>query len=72
MTPNWQILAEQASKEMDPNKLAAVVTELNRVLCEGEETSRKQRHQGRFTLSRAAAEVGPMFAESRSMCGDRF
>jgi hypothetical protein len=55
MTPNWQSLAEQAGKEMDPNKLAALVTELNRVLCEGDETSRKQRHQGKVNLSRAAA-----------------
>jgi hypothetical protein len=50
MTPHqptpWQSLAEQASKEMDPNKLASLVIELNRVLCEGEETFRKQRGQG--------------------------
>jgi hypothetical protein len=60
MTPhrptNWQSLAEQASKEMDPNKLEALVTELNRVLCEGEETSRKQRHHGiKDQIFRAAA-----------------
>jgi hypothetical protein len=60
MTPdqptNWQSLAEQASKEMDPNKLATLVTELNRVLCEGEETSRMQRRHGiNDKIFRAAA-----------------
>jgi hypothetical protein len=60
MTPHqpthWQNLAEQASKEMDSNKLAALVTELNRVLCEGEATSRKPRRQGiKDKIFRAAA-----------------
>jgi hypothetical protein len=36
MTPqpptDWKILAELASKEMDSNKLASLVTELNRIL----------------------------------------
>jgi hypothetical protein len=60
MTPhpptNWQQLAEQASKEMDPNKLAALVTELNRVLCDCEETSRTRRRDGsKDKIFRAAA-----------------
>lgn len=60
MTPHrpthWQSLAEQANKEMDPNKLAALVIELNRVLCEGEETLCKQRRQGtKDEIFRAAA-----------------
>jgi hypothetical protein len=60
MTPhqptNWQSLAEQASKEMDPNKLAVLVTELNRVLCDREETSRVQRRHGsKNKIFRAAA-----------------
>jgi hypothetical protein len=45
MTPHqtWENLAEQASIETDPNKMIEIVTELNRVLGEREETSRKQR-----------------------------
>lgn len=50
MTPHqssdWQHLAEQASKEMNPKKMLELVTELNRVLREREETSRKRQHQG--------------------------
>jgi hypothetical protein len=42
---NWRRLAEQASKEMDSEKLLSLVHELNRVLGEREEISRKQRHQ---------------------------
>jgi hypothetical protein len=44
MTPNqtWESLAEQASIETDPNKMIEIVTELNRVLGERIETSRKQ------------------------------
>jgi hypothetical protein len=46
MTPNqprgWQQLAQQATTEMDPNKLMELASELNRVLGEREETSRKQ------------------------------
>lgn len=48
MTPSqsdWQQLAEQASSEMDPEKLINLVTHLNRVLGEQEERSRTQRHQ---------------------------
>jgi hypothetical protein len=60
MTPHqlthWQNLAEQASKEMDSDKLAVLITELNRVLCEGEETTRKQRRQRiKEKIFRAAA-----------------
>ena len=34
---DWQRLAEQASHEMDPDKLLNLVTQLNRVLGEQEE-----------------------------------
>ena len=43
MTPSqsdWQYLAEQASNEMDPDKLVSLVSQLNRVLGEQEERSR--------------------------------
>src|SRR5207253_9557050 len=43
MTPSqneWQHLAEQASIEMDPDKLLNLVTQLNHVLGEQEERSR--------------------------------
>jgi hypothetical protein len=47
MTPrhpsDWRRLAEQASTEMDSDKLMSLVHELNRVLGEREETF--QRHQ---------------------------
>jgi hypothetical protein len=50
MTPHqssdWKHLAEEASKEMDPERLTELVMDLNRVLGEREETSRKQQHQG--------------------------
>jgi hypothetical protein len=59
VTPNqlrdWRHLAEQASKEHDPEKLMNLVNELNGVLGEREETSRKQRHQGKANSFRAAA-----------------
>ena len=43
MTPSpsdWQYLAEQASSEMDPEKLLNLVSQLNRVLGDREERSR--------------------------------
>jgi hypothetical protein len=50
MTPHqpdsWEHLAAEASKEMDPEKLMNLVNELNGVLGEREETSRKQQHLG--------------------------
>jgi len=49
MTPSqneWQHLAEQASIEMDPEKLLKLVTQLNHVLGEQEERSRAQQYQG--------------------------
>ena len=50
MTPSkatdWHSLAEQASNEMDADKLLNLVTQLNRVLGEQEERSRAQRRQG--------------------------
>jgi hypothetical protein len=49
MTPSpstdWKGLAEQASNEMDPDKLLNLVTQLNRVLGEQEERFRAQQHQ---------------------------
>jgi hypothetical protein len=48
MTPHqvdsWEHLATRASEEMDPEKLMNLVNELNGVLGEREEASRKQRH----------------------------
>jgi len=58
MTPSqsdWQHLAEQASIEMDPDKLLSLVDQLNRVLGEQEERSRAQRHQPNEGLSFPAA-----------------
>ena len=58
MTPSqtdWQHLAEQASSEMDPDKLLKLVDQLNRVLSEQEERSRAQRHQPNEGLSFPAA-----------------
>ena len=57
MTPSqneWQHLAEQASIEMDPDKLLNLVTQLNTVLGEQEERSRAQQHQGTETFFHAA------------------
>jgi hypothetical protein len=54
MTPSqsdWQHLAEQASNEMDPEKLLNLVTQLNRVLGEQEERSRAKRHPTNGGLS---------------------
>jgi hypothetical protein len=45
-TNDWEHLAEQASNEMDPKKLMDLVTEINRVLGEREETSRQKRPHG--------------------------
>jgi hypothetical protein len=42
---DWQHLAEQASNEMNPEKMLQIVAELNRVLEKREQTSRQQRHQ---------------------------
>jgi hypothetical protein len=47
MTPqpsDWRILAEQASNEMDPDKLPTLVMELNQVL-EREEKQRSPRYR---------------------------
>jgi hypothetical protein len=46
MTPqpsDWRHLAEQASNEMDPNKLVDLVVELDRMLGEREKTFRQPR-----------------------------
>ena len=45
MTPqpsDWRHLAEQASNEMNPEKMMAIISELNRVLEKREQTSRQQ------------------------------
>ena len=59
MTPyqpsDWQQLAEQASNEMDPEKLLNLVNQLNRLLGEQEERSRAMRHRGNERLSFPAA-----------------
>ena len=58
MTPSqsdWQYLAEQASIEMDPEKLLRLVAQLNRVLGEQEDRSRTQRHQVSDSISFTAA-----------------
>jgi hypothetical protein len=43
---DWKHLAEQASEEMNSDKLMELIDELNRVLGEHEETSRSLRYQG--------------------------
>jgi len=48
MTPqpsDWRHLAEQASNEMDTNRLIDLVVELDRMLGEREKTSRPPRHR---------------------------
>jgi hypothetical protein len=40
---DWKYLAEQVSKEMDPEKLMKLVDELERLLGEREELRRQQR-----------------------------
>jgi len=59
MTPSpaneWQHLAEQASGEMDPDKLLNLVNRLNRVLGEQEERSRAQQHSGNVNIFSSSA-----------------
>jgi hypothetical protein len=48
MTPqpnDWRHLAEQASNEMNPEKMMELIGELNRVLERREQTEHQQRHQ---------------------------
>jgi hypothetical protein len=48
MTPqpnDWRHVAEQASNEMNPEKMMELVHELNRALEKREQTSRQQRDQ---------------------------
>jgi hypothetical protein len=52
---DWRNLAEQVSNEMDPEKLMELVSELNHVLGEQQDTSRKQRNQGDQPKSYRAA-----------------
>jgi hypothetical protein len=42
---DWKHIAEQASEEMNSDRLMELVNELNRVLVEHEETRRQQRYQ---------------------------
>jgi hypothetical protein len=55
MTPStpseWQHLAEQASNEMDPDRLLNLVNQLNRLLGEQEERSRALLHRGNDGMS---------------------
>jgi hypothetical protein len=54
MTPqqnDWQYLAEQASNEMDPEKLLKLVSQLNQVLGEREETVATSREWGHVLSS---------------------
>jgi hypothetical protein len=59
MTPHlpgdWQNLAQQPSTEMDPNKSMELASELNRLLGEREETSRKQQHPASDSKSHRAS-----------------
>jgi hypothetical protein len=59
MTPyqpsDWQHLAEQASNEMDPEKLLNLVNQLNRLLGKQEERSRAMLHLGNEGTSFPAA-----------------
>jgi hypothetical protein len=59
MTPHnpndWKHLAQQASTEMDSNKLMELASELNRVLGEREEKSRKQQHSADDSKSHRAS-----------------
>jgi hypothetical protein len=43
---DWKHLAEQASAEMNSEKLLELVNELNQLLGEREDKPRQQRHQG--------------------------
>jgi hypothetical protein len=48
MTPqpnDWRYLAEQASNEMNSEKMMTIIAELNRVLEKREQTEHQQRHQ---------------------------
>jgi len=48
MTPqpsDWRHLAEQASNELDPNRLIDLVVELDRMLGEREKTRRQPQHR---------------------------
>jgi hypothetical protein len=47
---DWKCLAEQASKEMDSEKLLSLVIELNRVLGEREESVQRQPRQWQQTF----------------------
>ena len=58
MTPSqsdWQHLAEQASSEMDPDKLLSLVNQLNRLLGDQEESSRALLRRGNEGISFPAA-----------------
>jgi hypothetical protein len=54
-TSDWQHPAEQATSEMDSDKLMNHVTQLDHVLGERKEKSRARRHQENEGLSFSAA-----------------
>jgi hypothetical protein len=57
--PNdWKHLAEQASKEMDPEKFMILIQELNRVLLEREQMIYQQRRGNQPRSLEAATEAG--------------
>ena len=60
---DWKHLAEQASEEMNSDKLMELIDELNRVLGEHEETSRSLRYQG-SNLSQDAASWSMQLTET--------
>jgi hypothetical protein len=58
---NWRRLAEQASIEMDPEKLMSLVNELNRVLEQNQQTSRPE--ELKSALSRSVVLLQNRHAE---------
>jgi hypothetical protein len=52
MTPHqssdWKLLAERASKEMDPEKFMSLIQELNHVLLVQEENLTRATSRGKF------------------------
>lgn len=51
---DWKHLAEQASKELDPEKFMILIQELNRVLAEREEMICQQHRGNRLAFSDTA------------------
>ena len=58
---NWKLLAERASKEMDPDKLMSLVMELNRLLEESQRklyASSEDSHENRSEEWHSTEDVG--------------